>query len=52
MGRQFHVNGITVNNTTQTVESAAARGVVLPMSLHNGARVQRTRINTACDRMA
>ena len=24
MGRHFHVNGITVNKTTQTVESAAA----------------------------
>jgi starch synthase (maltosyl-transferring) len=27
MGRHFHVNGITVNKTTQTVESAAACGV-------------------------
>jgi starch synthase (maltosyl-transferring) len=26
MGRHFHVNGITVNKTTQTVESAAAGG--------------------------
>jgi starch synthase (maltosyl-transferring) len=26
-GRRFHVNGITVNKTTQTVESAAAGGV-------------------------
>src|ERR1700680_1437851 len=25
-GRHFHVNGITVNKTTQTVESAAASG--------------------------
>src|SRR6266478_3790416 len=25
-GRHFHVNGITVNKTTQTVESAAAGG--------------------------
>src|SRR5260370_30582927 len=27
MGRYFHVNGITVNKTTQTVESAAVGGV-------------------------
>ena len=26
MGRRFHVSGITVNKTTQTVESAAAGG--------------------------
>jgi len=26
MGRLFHVNGITVNKTIQTVESAAAGG--------------------------
>src|SRR4030088_406886 len=26
MGRHFHVNGITVNKTTQTVESAAVGG--------------------------
>src|SRR5258708_10193134 len=28
-GRLFHVNGITVNKTTQTVESAAAGGAFL-----------------------
>jgi hypothetical protein len=35
-GRHFHVNGITVNKTTQPVESAAAGGI-----LHNPALLFR-----------
>ena len=35
-GRYFHVNGITVNKTTQTVESAAAGG-----AFHNPALLFR-----------
>jgi hypothetical protein len=35
MGRHFHANGITVNKTTRTVDSAAAGGA-LPFMLFRG----------------
>jgi hypothetical protein len=43
-GRQFHVNGITVNKTTQTVESAAAGGVMLDSGPADDGRPKKTRI--------
>jgi starch synthase (maltosyl-transferring) len=45
-GRRFHVNGITVNKTTQTVESAAAGGVILDLLPADDGRLRETRIDT------
>jgi hypothetical protein len=41
MGRNFHANGITVNKTTQTVESATIGAVIRREDTHNRALLFR-----------
>jgi hypothetical protein len=41
MGRPFHANGITVNKTTQTVESGASRSTIGHQDTHNTALLFR-----------
>jgi starch synthase (maltosyl-transferring) len=44
-GRRFHVNGITVNKTTQTVESAAMGGAGLDSLPADDGRFRARRVD-------